>query len=320
MDLRQLRTFLQVAELGSLSKAADRSRIAQPALGRQIKMLEDEFGVLLFTRHGRGMVPTSGGQILIERAAAILRLVDDTRAEISARRDAVTGSVSLGLPPTVGDVLAAPLVVRFLKQYPSVTVRIVPAFSGFLLDMLQRGEIDQAITYQTTVTRQIKAEPLILETLFLIGPPTSKLRTGRPVDLKMLAKLPMILPGPRQGLRTLVEEAAQRASIELKVSVEAESLQTLKQLVGKGLGYTVLPFAAVHAEVQAGALRAAPIMRPALTRQLVLSRSFVRPATNAVRRFSEELKALTTELVRDGIWRGELLFAHGPRVSCHTRR
>jgi DNA-binding transcriptional LysR family regulator len=307
MDLKQLHTFLQVAEVGSLSKAAERLHIAQPALGRQIKQLEDEFGVALFTRHGRGMAPTSAGEVLIERATAILRLADDTRAEISAARDAVTGSVSLGLPPTVGDVLAAPLVEQFLRQYPAVTVRVVPAFSGYLIDMLQRGELDLAITYESSAPRQIKAEPLILETLFLIGPPGSKLNSQRPVDLATLAKLPAILPGPRQGLRKLVEDAARRAGIALTIPVEAESLQTLKQLVGRGLGYTVLPYAAVHTEVEAGELRAAPIGRPALTRKLTLSRSFVRPTTNALRRFGEVLKAKTVELVRDHVWRGELL-------------
>src|SRR3546814_4180369 len=92
MDLRQLRTFLHVAELGSLGRAAERLRVAQPALGRQIRLLEEELGVPLFTRHGRGMAPTPAGRILLDRASAILRLVADTRAEVSAERDAVKRS------------------------------------------------------------------------------------------------------------------------------------------------------------------------------------------------------------------------------------
>jgi LysR family nitrogen assimilation transcriptional regulator len=306
VDLKQLRTFLQVAELGSLSKAADRLNIAQPALGRQIKLLEEEFGVSLFRRHGRGMVLTSPGRILLERASSILGLVDDTRAEVSAERDAVSGSVSLGLPPTVGEVLTGRLVARFLKQYPDVTIRIVPAFTGYLIDMLQRGEIDLAITYSTAHVRQIKSEPLVEEALYLVGPADAALRAKRPVPVTALAGLPMILPGPRQGLRMLIEDAAQSAGVKLKLTVEAEALPTLKDLVARGLGYTVLPLMAVQSELRSGVLRAAAIVQPTLKRQLVLSRSIVRPSSNAVRRFSDVLKSEIVDMVKKKAWRGEL--------------
>ncbi len=307
MDLRQLRTFLHVAELGSLSKAAERLRIAQPALGRQMKLLEEELGVALFARHGRGMVPTAAGRILADRASAILRLVADTRAELIAERDAVKGTVSLGVPPTVGEVLAGRLVERFVKQHPAVTVRIVPAFSGYLHDLLQRGEVDLAVMYETPVTPQIRVEPLIVEELFLVGARGAGLAMERPVPFAGLADRAMILPGPRQGLRRLVEGEARRAGIALRVAVEADALQTLKDLVLRGLGFTVLPFAVIHAELQAGSLCAAPIAEPALTRRLVLARSLVTPASNAVRRFTDTLKAETTDMVRDGVWQGELL-------------
>src|SRR3546814_19561694 len=125
MDLRQLRTFLHVAELGSLGRAAERLRVAQPALGRQIRLLEEELGVPLFTRHGRGMAPTPAGRILLDRASALLRLVADTRAEVSAERDAVKGTVSLGVPPNVGAVLAGGLVERLDREVVVEGTRVV---------------------------------------------------------------------------------------------------------------------------------------------------------------------------------------------------
>ncbi|WP_339854959.1 LysR substrate-binding domain-containing protein [uncultured Nisaea sp.] len=308
MDLRQLRTFLHVAELGSLSHAAERLHIAQPALGRQIRLLEEDLGVALFTRHGRGMALTSAGRILTDRASAILRLVEDTRAEVSAEQDAVKGAVCLGVPPTIGEVIAGRMAERFLRDYPEVTLRIVPAFSGYLLDMIQRGEADLAVMYETGATSHIRTEPLIEETLYLIGPPSSDLDITSPVPFPDLADLSMILPGSRHGLRNLLENAAGREGIALRVSVEADALQTLKELVARGLGYTVLPLAAVHADITAGTLRAAPIARPALTRKMVLTRSIVRPDTNAVRIFASTLKAETADMVSHGIWQGTLLF------------
>lgn len=311
MDLRQLATFLHVAELGSLSKAADRLNIAQPALGRQVRLLEQELGVPLFSRHGRGMTPTPAGRTLVERATAILRLVEDARAEVAAERGAVKGRVSLGVPPTVGEVIAGRLIERFLHEHPAVSIRIVPAFSGYLLDMLQRGEVDLAVMYETATSRHVRAEPLIEERLSLVGPPGTRLPRGRPVAFASLGRRQMILPGVGHGLRTLLEAEAQKAGITLPVAVEADALQTLKDLVARGLGYTVLPPAAVHAEVKAGRLRAAPIVQPSLTRTLVLARSLVLPASNAVRIFTGVLKRETAAMVREGVWQGRLLI-RGP--------
>jgi len=309
MDIKQLTTFLHVAELGSLTRAAERLRIAQPALGRQIRLLEEELGVSLFSRHGRGMVLTTAGLLLSERATTILRLVEDTRAEMSAERDAVRGTVSLGVPPTAGEVIAGQLVERFLRDYPEVTVRIVPAFSGYLLDMLQRGEVDLAVMYESGATRQIRAEPLIRETLCLIGPPSADLSLSEPVGFATLDGMPMILPGPRHGLRTLLETAAREAGIALRVTIEVDALQTLKDLVARGLGCTVLPVAAAHADLAAGTLRAGAIARPTLTRELVLVRSNLRPASNATRIFADTLKTETADMVRQGVWQGDLLLA-----------
>lgn len=307
MDLKQLRTFLHVADLGSLSRAAERLHTAQPALGRQIRMLEAELGGALFTRHGRGMVLTDTGSLLVERATAILRMVEDTREELTASLGAVSGAVSLGVPPTAGEVIAGRLVERFLRDFPEVTVRIVPAFSGYLLEMLQRGEIDLAVMYQTAAIRHIPAEPLIQETLHLVGAAGSGLDLSEPRDFATLADLPLVLPGPRHGLRTLLENAARQADMVLRVTVEADALQTLKELAARGLAHTVLPLPAIHGDIGAGTLRAAPIARPSLDRRLVLARSLVRPTTRAVRVFAETLRAETTNMVREGVWQGELL-------------
>lgn len=307
MDLKQLKTFLHVAELGSLSRAADRLNTAQPALGRQIRLLEDELGGALFSRHGRGMVLTDTGTLLVERATAILRMVEDTREALTASLGAVSGAVSLGVPPTAGEVISGRLVERFLRDYPQVTVRIVPAFSGYLSEMLQRGEIDLAVMYQTSAIRHIPAEPLIQETLFLVGAAGSDLELQASWDFASLAELPLVLPGPRHGLRILLENAARQAGIALRVTVEADALQTLKELAARGLAHTVLPLPAVHPDLRAGTLRAAPIVNPTLDRRLVLARSIVRPASRAVRVFADTLRAETSDMVRDGVWQGELL-------------
>lgn len=306
MDLKQLRTFLEVADEGSLTRAAESLHVAQPALGRQIKQLEDEFGGALFDRHGRGMTLTETGRLLADRAQSILRLVEDARAELSAAPNAVAGAVTLGVPPTVGEALGGRLIERFLRLHPSVVVRIVPAFSGYLYDMLRRGEVDLAVVYESAEARQIRSEPLLEENLRLVGAPHLMADLGGVVRFEQLAGKPLILPGPRQGSRMLFERAAQTAGVDLRVIVEADGLQTLKDLAMRGLGYTVLPTVTVRPELENGTLLSAELSKPELKRRLILARSVLRPASNAVRIFAETLKAETADMVREGVWDGNL--------------
>ncbi len=310
MDLRQLNTFVQVAELGSLSKAAERLHIAQPALSRQIRLLEQELRTSLFTRHGRGMVPTEAGDALLARAISILRQVEEARADLGARSDVVRGKVVLGLPPTVGDVLAARIITRFTRLYPEVSLRIVPAFTGYLREWLQRGELDLAIMYEQHPADRIHTRPLLTERLFLVADRQAGLRLDRPVGLSAIASHRLILPGPTHSLRQLIEREAAAKRLTLDVPIEADALQTLKDLARRGLGATVLPFASVHEEVAEEKLTAAPVVRPALNRKLVLGLPSGRRASNALSRFTEELLNEIEAMIDGGIWAGKLDAKH----------
>ena len=156
MELSQLRTLIHVAELGSLSKAADRLHIAQPALSRQIRLLEDELGVRLFDRHGRGMVVTDQGQDVLRHALRVMAELDEIRATVADEDAPLRGHVSIGMPPTVSDILAEPLVSAFRETHPEATLRIVSAYSGYLLDWMHRGEIDAAVLYDPKSARTLR--------------------------------------------------------------------------------------------------------------------------------------------------------------------
>src|ERR1043166_592363 len=132
MDFRQLRTFSCVAELGSLSKASDTLRVAQPALSRQIKLLEHELRAELFTRNGRGMVLTDAGRLLLARTAGIVRQIDQVRDEIQSAGGPPSGRVVLGLVPTVSCVISARLARRTVDTYPGISLCIVESYSGHL--------------------------------------------------------------------------------------------------------------------------------------------------------------------------------------------
>lgn len=277
--------------------------------------MEEELKVPLFTRHGRGMVLTHAGELLRGRAGGILRQVEATRTELMSEAGAVRGHVVFGMPPTVGDVLATRLIERFLALYPEVTLRAVTAYSGYLLEWLHGGEVDIAVLYGTEGAANVRIQPLLAETLHFVraaraGEPAGA--AGRAVPFAEVATRRLVLPGPRHGLRILVQKEALRHGLALDVAVEADSLQLMKALVMKGLGATVLPLASVHAEAAAGLLRASPIVDPHLTRTLVVARPLGRRASNAVRRFDEVLRDEVAEMVDGEVWDGRLLADRRP--------
>ena len=142
MDFRQFKTFLCVAECGSLSRASERLRIAQPALSRQIKLLEHTVGAELFSRHVRGMVLTETGKALLERISGPLHQLEQSVLDVKSLQADISGEVKLGVLPTVLDGFTIRLFERLNAQYPGVSLHVKEAYSVNLIEWLQSGEID----------------------------------------------------------------------------------------------------------------------------------------------------------------------------------
>jgi LysR family nitrogen assimilation transcriptional regulator len=208
MDFRQLRTFTCVAELGSLSKASDTLRIAQPALSRQIKLLEHELRTELFTRNGRGMVLTDAGRLLLARTSGIVRQVDQIRDDIQSAQGPPSGRVVLGLVPTVSCVLSARFARRCVENFPGISLRIVESYSGHLIEWLHRGEMDLSIIYGRTADLHLAAQPLGRDLIVAVGPRGCGLSRKKQVELGWLLRQRLVLPSHSHGLRALIEHAA----------------------------------------------------------------------------------------------------------------
>jgi DNA-binding transcriptional LysR family regulator len=308
LDFKRLHYFMRIAELGSLSRAADALRIAQPSLSRQMRLLEEELGAPLFARHRRGMQLTDAGKELRVRLVAPLRQIEHALNDIRSQPSARGGSVALGVPPTAVGALAGPLARRVAADGSNIELRIVEAQSEHLVDGLQRGELDLAVLHGSTPGYELNLKDLMVEQLMLVGRSDRALSPEEPVDFEMLGELPLVLPGRPHGLRAAVEDAAARHKIRLNVLMQADSLQLLKEFVEQGVGYAVLPSSAVVRETEAGRLRYAPIRNPALTRRLALA---VHPACQSPRaaaRVEGLLRQELIALVGAGKWAGWLLF------------
>lgn len=293
MDIRQLRTFSCVAELGSISKASDTLRVAQPALSRQIKLLEHELRAELFTRNGRGMVLTDAGRLLLARTAGIVRQIDQVRDEIQSSGGPPSGRVVLGLVPTVSCVLSARLARRTVDKYPGISLCIVESYSGHLMEWLHRGEMDLALIYGPSSDLHLTVQSLGRDTIVAVGPRGCGLAQRKQVDIGWLLRQRLVLPSHSHGLRALIEHAAAKKKLKLDVKLEADSFRVLTSLVEEGLGYTLLPPSSVRNEVAAGRLETAAISKPAPMRELTLASPIDHPGSTAI--------ALVTELIRDEI-------------------
>ena len=307
MDVAQLKTLIHVAELGSLSKAADRLHVAQPALSRQISQLERELGGYLFERHGRGMKITELGVEVLEHATRIMEEMEAIRGTVVGGRSAYRGTVIIGTTPTVAEIITVPLVRRLNQEHPDLGVRFASAFSGYLLDWLQRGEIELAISYDPQPLHTLRIEPVMMENLLVVGPRDSQLDLDTPVSFTELAGRRLILPSPRHGLRMIVDECAKQAGIQLHTPVEADSFGAMIDLVANGFGWTALPLASIYSRIMNGSLRAAPLIDPTPMRKLVVAYPADRRVSPASRYVGDTFTEIAAELIERKIWAGHML-------------
>lgn len=307
MDVVQLKTLIHVAELGSLSKAADRLHIAQPALSRQIRLLEKELGVYLFERHGRGMVITEMGREVLAHASRIMEEMESIRSSVAGGRSSFRGTVTIGTTPTVAEIVTVPLVRKIRDAHPHLAIRLSSAFSGYLLDWLQRGELDLAISYDPQPLHSLRIVPVMMESLMLVGTGDAGLNPDTPVSFASLAEQQLVLPSSRHGLRAIVDSCARKADIKLKSSIEADSLGAMIDLVRNGFGWTILPLAPIYSQVENGTLSVAPLIDPEPTRKLVLAFPADRRISPAAKFAGESFTQIATDLVNKNIWSGHML-------------
>lgn len=313
MDLRQLTTFHAVAELGSLSKASDLLRIAQPALSRQIKLLEHELKAELFVRNGRGMILTSAGQVLLDRSVGLIRQIEQVRDDMQSLNHAPSGRVVLGVVPTVSSVLSARVARRAVMELPDVALRIVESYGGHLVEWLHRGETDLAIIYGPAVDWHLHIETLGWDELVAVGPRGSGLAARSPTDLAWLVGQKLALPSHSHGLRMLVEKAAARKKLPVDVVIEADSFRVLTGIVEQGIGYTILPPSAIHAELAQDRLEIAAFAAPGIRRELVLAFPKARAASIASTAVANLVRTEIAALVKEGRWNfRSAVFGHLP--------
>ncbi len=246
MELRQLRYFVRVLELGSISRAALDLELVQSALSQQISRLESELSTRLLQRTSKGVVATEAGMAFFREAQLTLRHAD--QAVRAAQLSRLTGAVSVGLAPTTAAVLGLPLMRAMRERYPDVRLHMVEGMSGHLTSMLNSRQLDLTILFDTQAARRWSVLPLVEEKLFLIQARSDKTEAAKPAIRTRMADLkdiPLILPTGTHGLRSALDAAFVRAKFKPQLAAEIDSLAMTMAAVEAGLGSTVQPWAAL---------------------------------------------------------------------------
>lgn len=308
MDTRHLRSFLKIAETGSISRAAVSLGIAQASLSQQLLRLEDEVGSSLFRRTARGVTLTETGRVFQEQARHILRLtelaVEDARQVTAEAR----GSVILAVPYSISKFAGVALIEAFRRNAPRVSFRLVEAFTGQIRGWLDAGKVDLGILHELGPLRHLSSRRLATEELFLIGPPGryGGLDAMVEVSITELAALPMILPGLPHGLRQFIGQETERLGVSLTVHQEIDAMAHIGSLVARGHGYSVLPLSTIAESVEARQVSIARIQGGSIRRTLCLVRNTSQLVTHASIRCEDLTIEVLSRLIDKGVWLADL--------------
>lgn len=302
MDIKQLRTFITILETENLTKAAAMLNIVQPAVTRQIQILEEELGVKLFNRSRHGMALTDDGKVLEPYARRILDEVESAKLELTATKGIIRGKVHIGVLSSISGLLSSLLMNLIKEKYPEVQVKISVGYSGHLKEWLEAGDIDLALMYDSTPSKLIDLIPVVKEPLFLIGSAQSLLNENEVFELKAIEKLPLILPFHPHRLRSLIEQAYKQSGYDLNVYAETNDLNVQKQLVIQDFGYTILPLVSVINEYRLGLVKVTPIHDVSFSRTVTLATHATRNLPKHQMIISREIISCIEQSIKDHKW------------------
>jgi LysR family nitrogen assimilation transcriptional regulator len=309
VELEGLRLLLVVAEQESFTRAATKLGITQSALSRQVQRLEREFSTRLFYRNGRGVQLTEAGTKLQRVGKEIFQSLDSLKEELTDDNSRFRGVVTLGLPPSLGATVSTGLVRRFQQTYPEARIKVLVAFSGTLTEWLEAGRVDVGVLYDVRRSATLLVAPLLLEPLYLVESASSRaaseqIKLSDRAELSELAEGPFVISSSANGMRRIVDTAAARLNIKMRITAEVDSLDAIKQMVQGGPERCVLPLGTFHREIKAGLLTGRRFDDNAMDALLVLATPLHKPVTKLASAVLRLVEQEVSRCISDGILSG----------------
>jgi LysR family nitrogen assimilation transcriptional regulator len=304
ISLRQLHYLVAVADAGSFSAAAEQTHVAQPALSRQIALLETQVGLRLLNRSRRGVTLTEGGGRLYALARNMLERLGSVQSELRASGKRPAGVVTIALPPSVASMLVPQIVRELEARYPEVVLRVVDGLSLDNSRNLEAALLDFGVVPAADELIDVDYEPLVRESLLLVQKRTAARRVPATIPFDQVARLRLVLPPRSFHTRRVIDEVAREAHLTLNIAYEQQSVTTIVSLVRDGLGATITNSPAIEQFWNPGSVSARRITRPDTTRTVSLARPVKRPLSFAAQAVYDLVKRFAIAAVKDGRWQG----------------
>jgi LysR family nitrogen assimilation transcriptional regulator len=309
MNSDDLALFATVARLRNISRAALELGLDQSTITRHIGKLEQEIGVRLFYRSGRGAVPTDAGNAFLQSAQKVLDTLEHARRAAHALSHAGPARMVIAAPPTIGGVLFGPLAIALGEAFPATALRFVEGLGSHILKLLAEGEVDIGIVYAPVPAALARHSLMLEEAIYLVGPGTAP-PLGEAFESRHIRDLPLVLPSTPYGVRMMAESLARSLGLSLNIRVECDTgTATMKRLVEAGLGYSLMPLAVLREEIAAGRLQAARFTDPPLKRDIIVATARNRDTAVGLWRVLQLLQGEIEQLVHTGDWPGVTLLA-----------
>jgi DNA-binding transcriptional LysR family regulator len=284
VDIRQLRYFVAIVEEGSVSRAARKLHVVQPALSQRLADLEADVGVQLLVRGAQGTAPTPAGEDLYQRALVIIKQLDAARLAVQGYSGALTGPVHVGLLRTAASAVTPHLFQRVQQQYPQVQLHIRIGYSAELAALIRAGRLDVGMHVFARGESKRQSLPIYSEGLCAVGP-SSLLPSSGPLRIHDLAGIPLLL-SLAQPSYALIVDCASRAGVTLSILGDVEDNPALLDICQSGAALTIQPETVAAIEASKRGLAVALLAEPGLERSvgLITSPDFQpTPAMVAVR-------------------------------------
>lgn len=315
-NLRRLRYFVAVAELGSITRAASELHIVQPALSLQIRLLENEIGGQLFARGSQGVRLTELGKTLLDEGRLLLGNVRALRDRLKESLQDPEGIVVIGVAQMIGPVLALPLLDLTAKRLPCVRIQLRELQSREIPDLIRSESIDFALSYSIPSGHGVQSTTIFSEDLFLVGTSKCAKQYLKNPDLAEVAfadlkNVPLYLSPRSNSFREHMERVARDKKMKLDVIAEVDSVSIRKDIALSGTGFTILSGAMIRKEIARHGIFTARLTCPCIQRNIC----FVRQGGGTVSRAATEVATLVAEtlsiLVTKNLWPGVILPAKG---------
>lgn len=241
MDLKRLRTFVTVAELGTVSKAALRLRISQPALSRQISDLEEEFSLRLFDRVGRRLMLTAVGEQVLEGCRAVLGQVGSLGSRVELLRRGASGVLRVAAPPQTIESVLLGFLLGYSERFPNVHVKLIEALGHEQLVLLERGEVHLGIRHDQGDHPRFESRPLQADEVLAACTPSMQLGGSRIIDIACLGRYPLLLLDSGYSVRKMFDAACRLAEVQPDILLESRAPHTLLALAEAGRGVAIIP-------------------------------------------------------------------------------